>query len=91
MRCVVEFDMPNFMSSSLAVICENLKILAMAHVDTMGHWLYHCGERRYAPDTLRRREIRDRRRKATPGTGEVPGSAQGMVAAPYPSAHARCR
>jgi tetratricopeptide (TPR) repeat protein len=33
--------MQNFMSSSLAVVCENLEILAKAYVDAMGHWLYH--------------------------------------------------
>ncbi|TAN05860.1 MAG: sulfotransferase family protein [Rhodanobacteraceae bacterium] len=33
--------MQNFMSSSLAVICENLKVLATAYVDAMQHWLYH--------------------------------------------------
>jgi hypothetical protein len=33
--------MQNFMSSSLAVVCENLETLARAYVDSMGHWLYH--------------------------------------------------
>jgi tetratricopeptide (TPR) repeat protein len=33
--------MQNFMSSSLAVVCENLEILAQAYVDAMRHWLYH--------------------------------------------------
>ena len=33
--------MQNFMSSSLAVVCENLETLAKAYVDAMGHWLYH--------------------------------------------------
>ncbi len=35
--------MQNFMSSSLAVACENLTTLATAYVDAMNHWLHHVG------------------------------------------------
>lgn len=33
--------MQNFASSTLAMVCENLEILAKSYVDAMDHWLHH--------------------------------------------------
>lgn len=42
--------MQNFMSGSLAVVCETLETLATAYVDAMDHWLHHV--RLFEPDVF---------------------------------------